>query len=152
MTITQEQFTTFDESTESHDLASQHSSEGKGFFHEVKGKMSDFIGRHKSDEEAEEAHKQVYEEEKTGERKAHKSHELIAAAAGYEAVKAYQKHREEKGLSHNHSTIKQIVGGLAMAEAVKLLETRGHSSSEEKQKAAAAAAAQAEAMVDQKYN
>ncbi|KAI9229663.1 MAG: hypothetical protein DHS80DRAFT_13560 [Piptocephalis tieghemiana] len=104
--------------------------------------MKDFLGKHKSEEEAQKAHDEVYKE-----KKAHLSHELIGAAAGYEAVKAYQKHRAEKGKNPTHSTIKQIVGGLAMAEAVKQFETRGNGDVKAKREAAAAAAAQAESMV-----
>ncbi|RKP13633.1 hypothetical protein BJ684DRAFT_764, partial [Piptocephalis cylindrospora] len=93
------------------------------------------------EEEAKKAHDEVYKE-----KKAHVSHELIGAAAGYEAVKSYQKRREEKGLEPKHSKMKQIVAGMAMAEAVRLFETRGNGDAKAKREAASAAAAQAESM------
>jgi hypothetical protein len=41
--------------------------------------------------------------------KAHLSHELIAAAASYEAAKAYEKHCEENGKPASHAKAKEIM-------------------------------------------
>ncbi|KAG1446551.1 hypothetical protein G6F46_011587 [Rhizopus delemar] len=69
-------------------------------------------------EEASGAHHQVYNEG----RKAHLSHQLIAGAAAYEAVKAYRRHQERQGEEMSHGFIKQGVAALAAAEIVKLAE------------------------------
>lgn len=59
------------------------------------------------------------------EHKGHLSHELIAGAASYEAVKAYQKHCEENGEPVDHSTAKALLAGFAGAALDKLIETKG---------------------------
>ncbi|KAI9247343.1 hypothetical protein BY458DRAFT_484111 [Sporodiniella umbellata] len=53
------------------------------------------------------------------------SHELIAGAASYEAVKAYQKHCEEQGKPSDHATAKALLAGFAGAALDKLIETKG---------------------------
>ncbi|KAG0198060.1 hypothetical protein BGX28_008467, partial [Mortierella sp. GBA30] len=56
--------------------------------------------------------------------KAHKSswtHELIAGAAAFEAMRAYDK----KNPGGKHNLTKEIFVGLAGAEADKLFETKG---------------------------
>lgn len=53
------------------------------------------------------------------------SHELIAGAAGFEAVKAYEDHLRKEGQPVSHSTMKELLAGFAMAEVDKLVETKG---------------------------
>ncbi|KAI9250138.1 ricin B lectin domain-containing protein [Phascolomyces articulosus] len=77
-------------------------------------------------EHAAEVHQQVYNE--PTERKAHLSHQLIAGAAAFEAVKAYGRHQEKKGEDFNHSFIKKSVAALAAAQIVKLAEEHDWSS------------------------
>lgn len=48
--------------------------------------------------DAEENHKEFYNGEELEHHEAKFSHELIAGAASYEAMKAYNKHREENGM------------------------------------------------------
>jgi hypothetical protein len=71
---------------------------------------------------AEDAHGQVY-----GDDAHHGSftHELIAGAAGFEAMKAYERHREAEGIQEHHELGKEMIAGFAAAEADKLFETRG---------------------------
>ncbi|KAJ7665582.1 hypothetical protein B0H17DRAFT_1090643 [Mycena rosella] len=57
--------------------------------------------------------------------KAEISHELIAAAASYEAAKAYEKHCEQNGKPDSHAKAKEIVAGLAGAFIDRMVETKG---------------------------
>ncbi|KAI8351118.1 hypothetical protein B0O80DRAFT_122957 [Mortierella sp. GBAus27b] len=52
-----------------------------------------------------------------------KRHQAIASAAAYEAVKEYHKRKEKQGKKVSHSEMKAILAGMAMAEAIKLLES-----------------------------
>ncbi|KAI9010331.1 ricin B lectin domain-containing protein [Phycomyces nitens] len=76
-------------------------------------------------EQAQEAHKQVYEE-----RKAHLSHQVIAGAAGYEAVKAYISHQESQGKPVNHQFAKKAIAGLVAAQMLKFAEEHDWSGSD----------------------
>ncbi|KAF9094261.1 hypothetical protein BGX27_001500 [Mortierella sp. AM989] len=53
-----------------------------------------------------------------------KRHQAIAAAAAYEAVKEYQARRARQGKKVSHGEMKAILAGMAMAEAIKILESR----------------------------
>jgi len=61
----------------------------------------------------------------SGEHKSSISHELIAAAASYEAAKAYEKHREAKGEPVGHEKAKEIFAGVAGAFIDNIVETKG---------------------------
>lgn len=84
---------------------------------------------------AEEAHAKVYNEDpqvsqpasgNAGKRKASWTHELIAAAAGYEAMRAYERHKaKQSGQAVNHSIVKGVLAGLAAAAVDRLIETKG---------------------------
>ncbi|EJD53785.1 hypothetical protein AURDEDRAFT_133465 [Auricularia subglabra TFB-10046 SS5] len=76
---------------------------------------------HDSDEAA--AHAQV--EGATGEHKAHLSHELIAAAASYEAAKAYEEHVAVNGKPPSHAKAKEILAALSGAFIDNVVETKG---------------------------
>ncbi|KAI7860605.1 hypothetical protein BDC45DRAFT_563765 [Circinella umbellata] len=82
-------------------------------------------------EQAAEVHRQVYNE--PTERKAHLSHQLIAGAAAYEAVKAYGRHQEGKGEEFNHSFIKKSVAAIAAAQIVKFAEEHDWSSKDKEE-------------------
>jgi len=60
-----------------------------------------------------------------GHHKAHLSHELIAAAASYEAMKAYHKHCEKNGQPASHAQAKEILAGLSGAFIDRMVETKG---------------------------
>ncbi|KAF9201328.1 hypothetical protein BGZ49_008406 [Haplosporangium sp. Z 27] len=68
------------------------------------------------------------EKAKEKERKERKStthmHQAIAAAAAYEAMKKYQEHEAKEGKVVSHAEMKAILAGMAMAECVKLFESR----------------------------
>jgi len=53
------------------------------------------------------------------------SHELIAGAAAYEGMKAYENHEVTEGKPENHEFAKELVAGFAGAEADRLAETKG---------------------------
>ncbi|KJA25335.1 hypothetical protein HYPSUDRAFT_76067 [Hypholoma sublateritium FD-334 SS-4] len=57
--------------------------------------------------------------------KATLSHELIAAAASYEAAKAYEKHCEENGQPASHAEAKEILAGFSGAFVDRIVETKG---------------------------
>ncbi|KAJ7205728.1 hypothetical protein GGX14DRAFT_644224 [Mycena pura] len=68
---------------------------------------------------------QAYEEVTNAPHKAALSHELIAAAASYEAAKAYEKHCETNGKPDSHAKAKEIMAGLAGAFIDRMVETKG---------------------------
>ena len=47
------------------------------------------------------------------------THELLAGAAGFEAMRMYEHHREREGITEHHSLGKQMLAGLAAAEVDK---------------------------------
>ncbi|KAF8978357.1 hypothetical protein BGZ46_006569 [Entomortierella lignicola] len=60
-----------------------------------------------------------------------KRHQAIAAAAAYEAVKEYQARKVRQGKTVSHGEMKAILAGMAMAEAIKILESRHDDDNEE---------------------
>ncbi|KAB8208706.1 hypothetical protein BDV34DRAFT_222384 [Aspergillus parasiticus] len=56
---------------------------------------------------------------------AHLSHELIAAAASFEATKAWEKHKAATGEEPSHAKAKEFLSAAAGAFAVKIAETKG---------------------------
>ncbi|KAJ6546693.1 hypothetical protein DFH09DRAFT_1248978 [Mycena vulgaris] len=68
---------------------------------------------------------QAHEQVTTAGHKAALSHELIAAAASYEAAKAYESHCEKNGTPASHSKAKEIMAGLAGAFVDRIVETKG---------------------------
>ncbi|KAJ7908386.1 hypothetical protein B0H13DRAFT_2185109 [Mycena leptocephala] len=57
--------------------------------------------------------------------KAKTSHELIAAAASFEAAKAYEKHCEENGKPASHALAKELLAGFAGAFVDRMVESKG---------------------------
>jgi len=85
--------------------------------------------------------------------KQHKSsftHELIGGAAGYEAMRAYEKHCEANGAPPSHDQAKALLAGFAAAEVDKLFETKGLDEFD-REKAKRQAVEQAHAMYGQQY-
>ncbi|RDX55626.1 hypothetical protein K466DRAFT_582447 [Polyporus arcularius HHB13444] len=68
---------------------------------------------------------QAYDQVVNAPHKAELSHELIAAAASYEAAKAYEKHVEKNGKPDNHEKAKEIMAGFAGAFIDRMVETKG---------------------------
>ncbi|KAF8882900.1 hypothetical protein CPB84DRAFT_1790452 [Gymnopilus junonius] len=57
--------------------------------------------------------------------KAELSHELIAAAASYEAAKAYEKHVATNGAPDSHAKAKELLAGFAGVFIDRIVETKG---------------------------
>ncbi|OWA51548.1 hypothetical protein BV898_16027 [Hypsibius exemplaris] len=77
------------------------------------------------------------------------THELIAAAAGFEAMRVYERRQaKQKGAPPSHSVVKGILAGLAAAAVDRLIETKGLDWIDA-QKAKRGATKTAEDMVDQ---
>ncbi|CAL1700659.1 unnamed protein product [Somion occarium] len=68
---------------------------------------------------------QAYSEVQNAPHKAELSHELIAAAASYEAAKAYEKHVQSNGQPDNHAKAKELIAGFAGAFIDRIVETKG---------------------------
>ncbi|KZW04021.1 hypothetical protein EXIGLDRAFT_737763 [Exidia glandulosa HHB12029] len=81
------------------------------------------MGWFNSDSDEAAAHAQV--EGATGEHKAALSHELIAAAASYEAAKAYEQHVAVNGKPDSHEKAKEIIAALSGAFIDRVVETKG---------------------------
>ncbi len=47
------------------------------------------------------------------------THELLAGAVGFEAVRMYEHHREREGIVEHHSLGKELLAGFAAAEVDK---------------------------------
>jgi hypothetical protein len=52
------------------------------------------------------------------------SHELLAGAAGFEAVRMYEHHRERDGVREHDTLGKEMLAGLAAAEVDKHFASR----------------------------
>lgn len=76
------------------------------------------------EKELTEAHNKVYKEEK----KHHYGKQLIAGAVAYQAVKLWEKRKEENGEELEHATIKKVIASIAAAELVKVVSERGDDS------------------------
>ncbi|PWN35646.1 uncharacterized protein FA14DRAFT_160702 [Meira miltonrushii] len=53
------------------------------------------------------------------------SHELVGGAAGFAAMREYEKYEERNGKPENHQMAKELLAGFAGAEVDKLFETKG---------------------------
>ncbi|PUU78855.1 hypothetical protein B9Z19DRAFT_888931, partial [Tuber borchii] len=53
------------------------------------------------------------------------SHEVISGAAAFEGFKLFENHQRREGKQVSHGTAKEILVGLATAEAEKLIEKKG---------------------------
>ena len=47
------------------------------------------------------------------------SHELLAGAAGFEAMRMYEHHREREGIPEHHELAKELLASFAAAEVEK---------------------------------
>jgi hypothetical protein len=96
---------------------------------------------------ARDAHGRVYEGEPHN---ASWTHELVAGAAGFEAMRMFEKHQEREGEPVHHALAKELLAGFASAEADKLFETRGLDWLD-RERATEHAREQAHALYDQRY-
>jgi len=72
----------------------------------------------------ERAYEQVVSAE-TPEHKAKLSHELITAAAAYEAAKAYEQHCATNGKPDSHAKAKELMAAFSAAFVDRMVETKG---------------------------
>ncbi|MCL2585086.1 MAG: DUF3759 domain-containing protein [Streptosporangiales bacterium] len=79
------------------------------------------------------------------------THELLAGAAGFEAVHAYEKHREKEGITEHHELGKELLAGFAGAAADKYIE-KGVYDHLDKERAKKASQEQAEYLWQQREN
>ena len=50
------------------------------------------------------------------------THELLAGAAAFEAMRMYEHHREREGIPEHHELAKELLAGFAVAEGDKHFE------------------------------
>lgn len=70
---------------------------------------------------AKHAHGQVY----GGSNHASVTHELLAGAAGFEAMRMYEHHREREGFTPHHELAKELLAGFVAAEVDKHFAAAG---------------------------
>ncbi|KAF8914700.1 CipC-like protein [Mucidula mucida] len=68
---------------------------------------------------------QAYDQVVNAPHKAELSHELLAAAASYEAAKAYEDYVLANGKPDSHAHAKELLAGVAGAFVDRLVETKG---------------------------
>ncbi|KAI0774284.1 hypothetical protein C8Q74DRAFT_1269269 [Fomes fomentarius] len=68
---------------------------------------------------------QAYDQVVNAPHEAKLSHELIAAAASYEAAKAYEQHCDANGKPQSHEKAKELMAGFAGAFIDRIVETKG---------------------------
>ena len=96
---------------------------------------------------ARDAYEHVYDDE----RPRHEiTHELLAGAAGFEAMRMYEHHREREGIPEHHELAKELLAGFAAAEIDKHFE-RGHYGHLDRREARRLAEDQAYHLWDQQY-
>jgi len=102
--------------------------------------LFDFLG-------ARDAYGHVYDDE----RPRHEvTHELLAGAAGFEAMRMYEHHREREGITEHHELGKEILAGFAVAEVDKHFD-RGHYGHLNRHEAKRLAQEQADYLWQQQY-
>ncbi|KAI6098158.1 hypothetical protein EDD16DRAFT_363691 [Pisolithus croceorrhizus] len=70
-------------------------------------------------------HEKAYNEVENAPHQAKLSHELIAGAASFAAMKAYDAHLKSKGEPANHALAKELIAGFAGAAVDHFVETKG---------------------------
>jgi Protein of unknown function (DUF3759) len=78
------------------------------------------------------------------------THELLAGAAGFEAMRMYEHHRENEGIVEHHELGKELISGFAAAEVDKHFENGGFGHLDREQ-ARLQAQQQAQSLYDQQY-
>ncbi|GES64200.1 CipC-like antibiotic response protein [Aspergillus terreus] len=97
--------------------------------------------------ESEEAHREVYGQEK---HESKLSHELVAGAASFAGMKAWEDHQRKEGKPVSHAFAKEALAAVVGAEVDKLAETKGMDEVD-KIKAHEHAKKNAERMYDEHY-
>jgi hypothetical protein len=97
--------------------------------------------------EAQDAHTMVYSDDYPRD---NVTHELLAGAAGFEAMRMYEHHREHEGKDEHHRAGKEVVAGFAAAEVDKHFEKHGYEHLDQ-EKTKQAAQEQADYLYQQRY-
>ncbi|KAB8076487.1 hypothetical protein BDV29DRAFT_170060 [Aspergillus leporis] len=97
-------------------------------------------------QESEEAHRRVEHEQHEG----HLSHELIAGAASFAGMKAWEDHQRKEGKTVNHAFAKEALAAIVGSQVERLAETKGMDQVE-KMRAHEHAKKNAEHMYDEHY-
>lgn len=97
--------------------------------------------------EAQNAYDQVYGDEMP---RREVTHELLAGAAGFEAMRMYEHHREQEGITEHHELGKELLAGFATAEVDKHFE-RGYYDHLDQDQARIQAQDQADYLWQQQY-
>ncbi|KAI5303605.1 hypothetical protein KEM56_007375 [Ascosphaera pollenicola] len=102
--------------------------------------------------DSEKAHQDVYNGEELEHHHAKFSHNVIAGAASYQAMKAYSEHKAKNGDegADKHATAKNIIAGLVGAEVDRLAESKGRDAWD-RHKLKKQAEENAKNMYDEKY-
>jgi uncharacterized protein DUF3759 len=79
------------------------------------------------------------------------SHELLAGAAGFAAMRMYESHREAEGITEHHELGKELIAGFAAAEVDKHFEERRYDHLQ-RDEARLQAQQQAQYLYDQQYS
>ncbi|KAI6098161.1 hypothetical protein EDD16DRAFT_363643 [Pisolithus croceorrhizus] len=100
-------------------------------------------------------HRGAYEDFYRAPHRAKLSHELIAAAAAYEAMKAYNDHVARAGHPPTHAKAKEIIAALTGMYVDRLIETKGldvYDEHRDRHRLKQYAAGHGHGYVDQMYN
>lgn len=93
----------------------------------------------------------AYGQVQDGQRPRHEiTHELLAGAAGFEAMRMYEHHREGEGVTEHHEVAKEMLAGFAAAEVDKHFEN-GYYDHLDRERATRQAQDQAQYLWDQQY-
>ncbi|KIK68127.1 hypothetical protein GYMLUDRAFT_155033 [Collybiopsis luxurians FD-317 M1] len=68
---------------------------------------------------------QAYDQVNSSPHKAELSHELLAAAASYEAAKKYEQHCAANGKPDSHAEAKELIAAFSGAFIDRIVETKG---------------------------
>jgi hypothetical protein len=78
------------------------------------------------------------------------THEVLAGAAGFEAMRMFEHHRENEGVAEHHELAKEMLAGFASAEVDKHFEN-GYYDHLDREQAQQMAQQQANYLYDQQY-
>jgi hypothetical protein len=95
---------------------------------------------------AEKAHEAVY----GGQHEGSLTHELLAGAASFEAMRMYEQRQREQGEEVSHGFAKEMLAAFVGAEVDKLFETKGLDYLD-RDEAKRRAMEQAQALYDERY-
>jgi len=97
------------------------------------------------------AHRDAYDMVYGGSRPHHEvTHELLAAAVGFEVMRMYEHHLRREGLNPHHALAKELLAGFVAAEIDRHFD-RGHYGHLSRHKARRLAHEQAEHLWRQQY-